>query len=90
MTDMARVLRLVAGSGFLMKDNEILNRPSKVETASKEMYYEINKKPFILNKRLMHALKLENAIRSDFTQAFKAIQAIAIVNPVSKKRDFVS
>ncbi len=53
MTDMAQVFRLVAGSGFVMKDNEILNNPSKVETVSKEMYYEINKKPFILNKRLM-------------------------------------
>ncbi len=89
MTDMAQVLRLVAGSGFVMKDYEIINVPSMVETASKEMYYEINKKPFILNKRLMISVESGTRVRRAYVAAFKAIQDIAIVNPVTKMPDFV-
>ncbi len=89
MTDMPQVLRLVAVSGFVMKDYEILNEGSKVETVSKQMYYEINKKPFVLNKRMLMQIKHYKDLWKKYMDAFDRIREIAVTSPITGEVAFV-
>ena len=89
MGDLHEVLCSVVRSGFVMKDFEALSEPSKIETTSKTMYFEINRKPFTLNKRLMKSAKLYYQMYRDYRNAFTQIQDIAVINPVTTRPDYV-
>ena len=89
MGDLHEVLCSVVRSGFVMKDFEALNEPSKIETTSKEMYFMMNGKPFIENKRLMKSVRLYHQMYRDYRNAFTQIQDIAVINPVTTRPDYV-
>ena len=89
MANMSEVLRIVAASGYVMKDFEMLNDPSKVETVSKEIYRTINNTPFVYNKRLMQSLKIANRIKDMYKTGFNRIRDIAVVSPIDGSAEFV-
>ena len=90
MADLHEVLRIVAGSGFVMKERDRFDNPAgpKVETVHRDMYHAFTGKPFYLN-RLMRSLKIRERLIDDYRTAFNKMRDVAILCPVSGVQEYV-